>query len=169
MTNHPDEDDRLPVWVEVLGRGPIAVTDETSDDELAVEMAERLAALLESHNGIKPTAEGWRHLALELALRYEPAFQIETPVDRTGRSGIGGRPVGWQTFMLRSMMRAEMRKGVSQKEAARKVARRTGKAVGTVNNVLSRRGNAPDTMRRAPFEWKAERAARIAARKLSQE
>ncbi|MDX8517953.1 hypothetical protein [Mesorhizobium dulcispinae] len=162
-------DESLPHWVDVLGRGPMAVDEGTSDDELAAEMAERLQALLASHNGLEPTADGWRQLALELALKHEPAFQIETPVDRNGRSGIGGRPVGWQTFVLRSLMRAEMRKGANQKEAARKVARSTGKAAGTLNNVLSRRAQAPDSMRRAPFEWKAERAAKLAARKLSQE
>lgn len=162
-------DENLPQWVEVLSRAPMPVGDGISDEDLAAEMAERLKALLASHNGLEPTAEGWRQLALELALQHEPAFQIETPVDRTGRSGIGGRPVGWQTFTLRSLMRAEMRKGASQKEAARKVARRTGKAAGTLNNVLSRKAQAPDSMRRAPFEWKAERAATLAARKLSQE
>jgi hypothetical protein len=162
-------DGYLPEWIEVLGRGPIAVDDGTTEEGLVAEMTERLAALLASHNGLEPTAEGWRQLALELALKYEPAFCIETPVDRTGRSGIGGRPVGWQTFTLRSLMRAEMRKGLNQKDAARKVARRTGKAVGTLNNIFSRKAPAPDSMRRARFEWKAERAAASAARRLSQE
>jgi hypothetical protein len=162
-----DYDESLPEWVEVLQRGPIRIMDETSVEGLVDEMAERLEALLRSYNGLEPTAEGWRQLALELALKYDPAFKIETPVDR---ESIGGRPVGMSGFILRSRMKSEMRKGKSQAEAARSIAKQSkGKiAAKTATNSLSRKAEAPDFMRRAPYEWKADSAMRAAARKLSQ-
>lgn len=163
-----DEEDYLPAWAEVLGRGPMAVTEHTDEGELAEEMAERLDALLRSLNGLGPTAEGWRELALELALRYDPLFRIETPEDR---ESLGGRPVGVANFALRSRMKAEMRKGKTQSEAARTIARESkGKiAFKTANNVLTRKAQAPDFIRRMPYESKAARAIRVAAEKLSQQ
>lgn len=163
-----DGEDRVPDYVEVLSRGPIRIMDDTPIDALADEMAKRLQALLDSHNGLEPTADGWRQLALELALKYDPAFKVETPVDR---ESIGGRPVGLGAFILRSRMKAEMRDGKTQAEAARSIAKKSkGKvAAKTAQNALSRRAEAPDSMRRAPYEWKADNAMRIAARKLSQE
>lgn len=158
----------VPGWVGVLQRGPIRVMDDTSPESLANEMAERLEALLQSHNGLEPTAEGWRQLALELALKYDPAFELETPVDR---KSIGGRPVGMGGFILRSQMKSEMRKGKNQSEAARVIARQSkGKITAkTAAQALSRNAPAPDFMRRAPYEWRADNAMRAAARKLSQE
>lgn len=156
-------------WIdEALSRDPIPVSDDTDDCVIALELEERLRALLGA-NQCEPTEIGWRELALKLALRHEPAFRLETPADRTGPSGLGGRPVGWGTFALRSRMKAEMRKGATQKEAAKIVSRRTGIAIGTANNVLARKSPAPDVLRRARFEWKAERAMKLAADKLSQE
>ncbi|WP_439628239.1 hypothetical protein [Shinella sp.] len=161
-------DDHLPAWAEALGRGPIPVTEHTDEGELAEEMAERLDALLRSLNGLGPTAEGWRELALELALRYEPLFRIETPEDR---ESLGGRPVGMANFSLRSRMKAEMRKGKSQAEAARTIAKESRGEITfkTANNVLSRKAQAPDFIRRMPYESKAARAIRAAAKRLSQE
>lgn len=163
-----DEEDHLPAWAEVLGRGPMPVTEHTDEEELVAEMAERLDALLRSHNGLEPTADGWRQLALELALKYEPLFKIETPEDR---ESLGGRPVGMGNFILRSRMKAEMRKGKTQAEAARTIEKETkGKITfKTANNVLTRKAQAPDFIRRMPYESKAARAIRVAAEKLSQQ
>jgi hypothetical protein len=167
MTND-DQEDTLPGWAEVLGRGPMEVTEHTDEEKLEAEMVERLDALFRSHNGLEPTADGWRQLALELALKYEPLFKIETPEDR---SSLGGRPVGMGNFILRSKVKAEIRKGKSQAEAARTVAKNSGGGISfkTANNVLSRKAQASDGMRRLPHEWKADRAMRRAAEKLSQE
>lgn len=163
-----EEEDRLPAWVEVLGRPPIAVTEHTNEAELVEEMAERLDALLRSYNGLEPTAQGWRQLALELALKHDPLFRIETPVDR---ESLGGRPVGMGNFILRSRMKAEMRKGRTQSEAARVVERESRGQITkkTALNSLSRKAPAADEMRRLPYAWKAERAIQMAAKKLSQE
>ncbi|KRC12999.1 hypothetical protein ASE23_00040 [Rhizobium sp. Root73] len=158
-------------WMEPLHRGPIAVTEHTAEDELAAEMAERLNALLQDHNGLEPTAEGWRQLALELALEYVPAFKIETPVDRTGPSGLGGRPVGMGNHILQSRMKAEMRQGKSQAEAARTIHKDSGGAIAvkTAQNALSRESQSPDFMRLRRYKRKAARAMKAAADKLSQQ
>lgn len=156
-------------WIaEALSRAPIKVADYADEEVITAEMSDRLEALLAA-NGCEPTAEGWRELALALAMRHEPAFALETPADRTGKSGSGGRPTGFANFALRSRMKKEMAKGVSQSEAARRVARKIGVAEGTAMNALSRRAPSPDIIRRAPYDQIAHRALKAAARKLSQE
>ncbi|QPC93527.1 hypothetical protein [Mesorhizobium sp. INR15] len=166
-----DPEDYLPAWVEVLGRPPIQIGPQTLPEDILPEVAERLEALLSSRNGLKPTIEGWRQLAIELALEYEPAFQIETPVDRNGRSGIGGRPSGWSNWSQRSLMKQELRNspGISNREAARRVSKRTGHKEGSLKNVLSIPASPPDAMRVLPYKIIATRATEKAARELSQE
>jgi len=149
-----------------LTRRPIRIDDKTKPEEIAAELRERLEALLAFHNGLAPTAEGWRDLALALALQYEPAFQIETPVDRTGRSGSGGKPA-MKTFILKSAMSAEIRNGKTAQQAARTVAARLGVAVGTARNAPSRKGTTPDAVRRIKYTRVAEGALREAASQLS--
>ncbi|WP_438749175.1 hypothetical protein [Pararhizobium sp. O133] len=169
MTVEKEQDSNA--WREPLGRPPIAVTQDTTEDELAAEMAERLSALLQDHNGLEPTPKGWRQLALELALEYVPAFKIETPVDRTGPSGLGGRPVGLDNFILRSRMKDEIRQGKSPAEAARTINKESGGkiAVKTAQNALTRASQPPDFLRRRGYQWKAFRAIQAAADKLSQQ
>lgn len=166
-----DRDDDLPWYIEVLGRGPIRIMADTKAEDLVSEMAERLEALMTAHNGLYPTADGWRQLAIELALQHEPSFQIETPVDRTGKSGAGGRPSGWRNFSDRTAMKQELRNnpGISTREAARRLAKRTGRNEGTLRNVLSKPSSPPDAMRRLPYEITTARAAEMAARYVSQE
>lgn len=151
-------------WItETLSRPPLRVDDSTTPGSLQAELSERLEALLASHNGLDATAEGWRALALALALKHEPAFQIKTDVDRKA-----GRPAGLGTFFLRSMMRSEIRKGKTQSQAAKVVARRTKPTPGTLNNLFSRKASAPDSFRREKYESKAREALRVAADALSQ-
>jgi hypothetical protein len=161
------EDDGFDPVTEALGRPPIRIDDQTTPETIEAEMRERLEALLASHNGTEPTPEGWRDLALALALRYEPAFQIETPVDRTGRSGIGGRPAEWTNFLVRSAIKAELRKGAkSERAAAKIVAPRFGITQKTAQNIMSV-SSPPDTLRRSKYEWVAENAALAAAKGMS--
>jgi hypothetical protein len=161
-------------WVvETLSRNPIRVDDETNPEALKAELWERLEALLISRL-LEPTAEGWRDLALALALEHEPAFQIETPVDR---SSLGGRPIGFGDFFLRSIMKSEKsklkksepRKDPSQSQIAKIVARRTGKAAGTINNLFAKDASIPDSVRREKYCRKAAKALKAAADSLSQE
>ncbi len=154
-------------WIsETLSRPPLRVADETTSDSLQSELGERLEALLASHNGLEPDAAGWRALALALALKHEPAFQIETPVDR---SSLGGRPIGFGEFILRSMLRSEVRSGNSQSQAAKIVAGRVDQKAGTLNNLFSRKAAIPDSVRREKYRLVAEKALQGAARSLSQE
>lgn len=165
-----DDLNQLPWWAEMLARPPIRIKDDTSEEELSHQLAERLEALLESRNGLTPTPDGWRDLALALALEYVPAFQIETPADRTGRSGRMGRPVGFKTFALRSRMNQEMQSGLSQAQAAKKIERlsKGGTKAKTAQNAMSRSAN-PDLLKRLRYESAASRAALAAARKLSRQ
>ena len=164
------DDDSFDPVTETLDRPPLRVDDSTTPESLEPELRERLEALLAVHNDLKPTLEGWRQLALELALQYEPAFRIETPADRTGKSGLDGRPGKWGNFIQRSLMKKEMRErpGISAREAAKRVARGTPYSEGTLRNSLSRSA-PPDVMRLMPYRRKIEKAAKMAAESLSQE
>lgn len=166
-----DRDDDLPWYIEVLGRPPIKILSDTKPEDLVGEMAERIEALMTAHNGLYPTSEGWRQLAIELALLYEPAFRMETPVDRTGKSGAGGRPAGWRNFSDRSAMKQELRNnpGISAREAARRIAKRTGRNENTLKDVLSKPASPPDAMRLLPYITLRARAAEMAALYVSQE
>lgn len=166
-----EQDDNLPWYIEVLGRPPIKIMSDTKAEDLVTEMAERLEALMTAHNGLYPTSDGWRQLAIELALEYEPAFQIETPVDRTGKSGAGGRPSGWRNFSDRTAMKQELRNnpGISIREAARRIAKRTGRKESTLKDVLSKPASPPDAMRILPYKIIRARAAEMAAKYVSQE
>lgn len=152
--------------VETLSRPPLRVADDTTPDLLHAELAERLEALLASHNGLEPNAEGWRALALALALKHEPAFQIETPVDR---ETLGGRPIGFGDFILRSMLHSEVRAGKSKSQAAKTVSRRTDQKAASLNNLFSRKASVPDSVRREKYESKASEALKAAAVSLSRE
>ncbi|WP_461319677.1 hypothetical protein [Bradyrhizobium barranii] len=152
---------------EALSRPPLRIDDSTTPESLEVELQERLEALLASHNGLEPTLEGWRDLALALALRHEPAFQIETPVDR---DSMGGRPARWTGFTVRSAVKAELRKGAkSQRAAAKVVAEMFGLSLSRVQNIMSDPPSPPDVLRRRKYELVVEMAGAIAAKKVSRE
>lgn len=161
------DDDGFDPIGEALGRPPLRIDDSTTPDSLEVELQERLEALLASHNGMEPTLEGWRGLALALALRHEPAFQIETPVDR---DSMGGRPAGWTGFIVRSAVKAELRRGAkSIRAAAKVVAERFGLSSSRVQNIMSDQPSPPDVLRRRKYELIVEKAVASAARKVSRE
>lgn len=163
----PTDDDGFDPIGEALGRPPLRIDDSTTPDSLEVELQERLEALLASHNGMEPTLDGWRGLALALALQHEPAFQIETPADR---DSMGGRPAGWTGFTIRSAVKAEMRKGAkSQRAAAKIVATRVGLSLSRVQNIMSEPPSPPDVLRRRKYELIAEKALASAAQKVSRE
>ncbi|MFC6486943.1 hypothetical protein [Nitratireductor sp. GCM10026969] len=151
---------------EVLSRPPIRIDDSTTADSIVAEFAERLEALLAAHNGLEATADGWRDLALALALEYEPAFQIETPADR---ESLGGRPAGWSSFILRSSMKAEMRAGNTLSQAAKIVSKKLGVTEGTARNAFSRKSSAPDSLKRQPYEIKAEKAIHSASQDITKD
>ncbi len=158
------DDDTFNPTVEALRRPPIRIDDETTPEMIEAEIRERLQALLAAHNGLEPTLEGWRELALALALQYEPAFQIETPADR---DSMGGRPAGWTGFAVRSAMKAELRRGAkSERAAAKVVGPRFGISPKTAQNLMTT-PSAPDEIRRLKYETMAQKAATMAAARLS--
>lgn len=133
---------------------------------LTEEFGERLKALLAIHQ-CEPTAEGWRSLALALAREYEPAFQIETGQERAGKDGKAGRPAG-RTFLLRSAMKAEMRRtGGTAKAAAEVVSKKFGVSVSHAQNVMSRKAVKPDFLAGAKEKWKVDRALKAAAEAIT--
>ena len=81
MHYDPSSEDEVPWYERVLSRAPIAIEETVSDGALAIELLERLGALLESYH-CDATPEGWRNLALRLAIKHEPGLRIELPIDR---------------------------------------------------------------------------------------
>jgi hypothetical protein len=73
-----DNSVRLAQWAKVLKRARMRVAGEDSPQRFARELEERLGALL-GVNGCAATNEGWRTLAIRLALRHEKAFQTNLP------------------------------------------------------------------------------------------
>ncbi|MFD2675988.1 hypothetical protein [Camelimonas lactis] len=160
-----DDDHDPNVWIhETLDRPPLRIDDHTDAPALAAELRERLEALLAAHM-LEPTPDGWRDLALALAAKHEPAFQIETPVDR---ESLGGRPAGWSRFVNRSRMKSAMRAGLNQKQAAQQIHRETPDvSASTAQNAMSGAKRIPDQMARWQYERILDRAFHAAAKALS--
>lgn len=171
--------------IEVLSRPPLRVDGDTAPESLQAELTERLEALLASYNGLEPTAEGWRALALALALKHEPAFRIKTPVDRASRNGRLVARVGFETFRLRSKMKALMGKYRAQRYDEGKIRWLAAGALSRQEKGMTRkkaydlvaperpRGGSPryqnaDFIRRMEFEKIAEKSMALAASVLSQ-
>lgn len=88
---------------------------------------------------------------------------------------MGGRPVGFSNFIVRSMMKKAMKGGIEASSAAmvvaKKMSRWPGKqpVAGTIENLIGKSPIASDFMRRRRFEVMAERALKEAATGASQE
>lgn len=157
-----------PEFVRTLKRPPIEVTNRTHPDDLARDLEERIRALLEVYD-CSPTAGGWRDLALKLALDYEPAFKVMTPVDRIPGAP-GGAPPGerfWDYFAM-SVMVDEHK--ISDREAARRRAKETGKDERALANTLSAgragRLKRPVWWDRPSWMRKVEQALQAAVRSI---
>lgn len=88
MSGDPSE--RISQWAKVLKRRPIRVAGEGDAQRFARELEERLDALLGVH-GCSPTHEGWRTLAVRLALEHEKAFKTNLPPPEK-RKGAPAKP-----------------------------------------------------------------------------
>jgi hypothetical protein len=167
------DEDRIPDCVRVLERGPIELNESTSDADLVPELEERLRALLEKYV-CEPTTEGWRRLAIELALRYEPGLKIITPVDRRTREA--GREPKVEAWGYLLMLNQERKKQPSNVEAARAVHRKLrgkpGRApsIGRLANILSDAEHGrflfPRFLQRVPWERQIDRAVTKAVRRI---
>lgn len=161
-----DDDDYDPnEWIyETLSRTAIVVNETTDQTWLDSEVRDRLEALLAVYN-VDPTPDGWRNFAIDLALKHEPVLQIVTPVDRP--EGKGGRPVTLHKFIQKSQVKIRMRKGMTQAEAIRSVAKDHGMKPKTLSNVMAEPTPLPVEMTRKKYEWRMEGAAVRAAKDLS--
>lgn len=156
-------------WIdEVLSRPPIRVLDDVEPEHIVAEMKERLEALMACHNGCEPTEDGWRRLALALALKHEPVFAIETPADRSGRSGAAGAQPTAKTLIYRAQMKAKMAEGLNPRQAALALARNSKVSARTLENAMSRKSKSRGIFGRQPYEIKAEKALILAAESMSQ-
>jgi|GEM_PF-6170221 len=158
-------------WLEeVMSRKSMVIDDHTNVDDITKEMSERLEALLTVYNGCEANEDGWRRLAVQLALEFHPLFKVQTPADRDQQ---GGKPVGMENFIRRSMMNAELKKGGSQRAAAKKVSKRLEGSDGLeaspkrLENLMSAKSAPPDEWAVIPYKIKAEKAAISAAEGLS--
>lgn len=70
-----DEDNELPAWADILAKGPLKI-DKLTPAELQAEYETRLLALLDSY-GAENTFDGWRDVAINLAIRLHPAFKVQ--------------------------------------------------------------------------------------------
>jgi hypothetical protein len=110
------------MWQFALARAPIRVLDATTPQDITDEMQVRLDAVLRMYE-CTPTPEGWRQLALKLALAHEPALRTETPVDRQ-KGEAGAEPSSDRFFLLWRLNSAKKRLG-SAAAAAREIAKQS--------------------------------------------
>jgi hypothetical protein len=153
---------------ETLSRDPVRISDDTSIKDVVPEMRERLEALMDLY-GCDASLEGWRKLALTLAMAHEPAFRVETPADRTGASGLGGRPIGMKRFHIRSVATKYFNAGLGVRESARRTAKDLDMEFGTVLSAFYDKGSGSDDMRRHMYLHTARTALEDAADQVFQE
>ncbi|MTW16616.1 hypothetical protein GJ689_10405 [Rhodoplanes serenus] len=160
-------DDELPEWERILSAGPIPVTGEATADDLAAVIKPRLEALLRVY-GAAPTAEGWRALAIGLAIAYERALSMrgvaDVPASEPGRRGDTGRLKLGRTLLGQAEQTGLPMSAVieAHRQAERKAGRRP-RAASTLHEIVrdARKlgGNLADLVLRQKFEAAALRAA----------
>jgi hypothetical protein len=146
----------LPEWVAVLDpkRRPID-TKSLNKEELVAEFEKRFVALLQ-HSDSTNSLEGWRDVAVDLALEFHPAFKIKElkPLP------VSGRPITPFQWIIKNAFLSRKRK--LEREAEREAAgtRWEGKPI----------QKAAQAAREIAKEWAAaEGVARSATRHLSAE
>lgn len=111
-----------PNWVEVLDPKQKQLSLK---DDLVQEFEKRLLALLEK-NGATNSLEGWRDVAVNLALELHPAFQI---VEKHELLPVSGRPISSARWMFRNAFFSRKRKLERQEEEAARGTRTEGKPI----------------------------------------
>jgi hypothetical protein len=155
-----EKEDATEWCVRVLKRPPIDL-QSISDADLEDELEDRLEALLLLYQ-----CGGWKDLAIKLALKYERALKIITPVDRKPRQG--GREPGNETLSYLWALNQERKKCKTDAEAAKLVhkklkGRTHAPSLRRLQNILSeaksgRYRSYPRWMRRLPFENRIDAA-----------
>jgi hypothetical protein len=102
-----NDDDELPAWIKILERGSLNV-DRLTPARLKSEFEARIPALLESY-GADNTLDGWRDVAIQLAITYHPALTIKTNF----RKAKSNRPVEAGPWLHRQAVLSRKRKLVA--------------------------------------------------------
>jgi hypothetical protein len=93
-----------------LGRPPIDL--RWAPEEIEAEYGERLQALLDEH-GLDADLQGWRELAINLAIQFHPAFQVKA----RQRLPVAGRPIKSLRWYWRQQVLSRARKILASREA----------------------------------------------------
>lgn len=127
-----NDDDELPAWITILERGPLNV-DRLTPARLKSEFETRIPALLESF-GADNTLDGWRDVAIQLAITYHPALIIKKDFRKakSNRPKTAGPWLQRQAVLSRKrqLEANAKRKGLSTRvdaEAARQVQKESAK------------------------------------------
>lgn len=100
MTKKPTREFVAPEWAKAFDEDPLELNEETDAEAFVVALERRLDAILQFH-GCSPTPDGWRSLALKLALGFslkgknlnnKNPLKIITPKTRERKGS--GRPKG---------------------------------------------------------------------------
>jgi hypothetical protein len=100
MTKKPTREFIVPEWANVFDEDPLELNEKTDIEAFVASLERRLDALLQLH-GCSPTPDGWRTLALKLALGFtlngknlknKNPLKIITPKTRERKGS--GRPKG---------------------------------------------------------------------------
>jgi hypothetical protein len=125
MTDTTEFGEEVPECARILSRPPIDIRF-IEDEDLFQEFRTRIAALLEA-NMVEAGGNGWRELAIKLAMAHEPAFQVITKVDSMPGSG---RPQDASRWGIIADLKNKIKRAQA---AANQAAERSGKPVIKVN------------------------------------
>jgi hypothetical protein len=154
----------VPEWARVLDR-PKLKLDKLSPEQLATELGERLSALIEAHHIDATTLEGWRELAVILAVNHHPSFQPAGPKLKRGKpKGISWDK--WLTSFAVQSRRAKLERELDatkianpkvkfdekglQKKAAKQIRREMHGAELAERRLKVQAGDPAPTVRNAP-------------------
>lgn len=146
----------IPEWIAILysHQRPID-TKQLNKDDLTSEFEKRFRALLQK-SGSDNSLDGWREVAIELALEFHPAFKIKVQ----NALPVSGRPITSFRWMIKNAFLTRKRKLERNAEREAFGTRTEGKPI----------QKAAQAAREIASEWSAAAAAgKFATRHLSAE
>jgi hypothetical protein len=149
-----DNEADLPGWVAVLDprQRPID-TKQLNKDQLVAEFEKRFVALLQKSDSVN-SLEGWRDVAVDLAVEFHPAFKIK----ELKLLPVSGRPVTPFQWLIKNAFLSRKRKLAQEAEREAAGTRWEGKPI----------QKAAQAAREVAKEFSAaEAVARFATRYLS--
>jgi hypothetical protein len=149
-----ENEPEIPGWIAVLNQRqkPLDVK-HLSEEELTVQFEKRFVALLQ-RSGSTNSLEGWRDVAIDLALEFHPAFQLKVPK----KLPVSGRPIDAFRWSIKNSFLSRKRRLEREAEQAAAGTRTEGKPI----------QKSAQAAREVAKEWgAAEAVARSATRHLS--